>query len=82
MSQNTTPFEQQVFTVEERDRVQARILEIAHADRRIVAGALLGSLVLVARPTRLSCQQQPFAHCPSNLFGCRRKAHLSGLSAW
>ena len=37
-------FEQRIFTVAERDRVQARLLEIAHADRRIVAGALLGSL--------------------------------------
>ena len=37
-------FEQRLFTVEERNRIQARLLEIAHADSRIVAGALLGSL--------------------------------------
>jgi predicted nucleotidyltransferase len=39
-----TRFEQRVFTVEERNRIQTRLLEIAHADRRIEAGALLGSL--------------------------------------
>lgn len=39
-----TPFEQRFFTVEERNHVQARLLEIAHADPRIAAGALLGSL--------------------------------------
>ncbi|MCC6895486.1 MAG: nucleotidyltransferase domain-containing protein [Anaerolineae bacterium] len=44
MRQHKDAFESRLFTVEERDRIQARILEIAHADRRIVAGALLGSL--------------------------------------
>src|SRR5436190_5521071 len=44
MSQNQSRFEQRIFTVEERNRIQARLLEIAHADSRIVAGALLGSL--------------------------------------
>lgn len=41
---NPSRFEQRLFTVDERDRIQARILEIARGDRRIVAGALLGSL--------------------------------------
>src|SRR5689334_14202089 len=44
MSQNQSRFEQRLFTVEERDRIQARLLEIAQTDSRIVAGALLGSL--------------------------------------
>jgi hypothetical protein len=44
MSQNQNSFEQKLFTVEERNRIQARLLEIAHADSRMVAGALLGSL--------------------------------------
>jgi hypothetical protein len=35
-----------VFTVEERDRVRERILEIAAADPRVVAGAEIGSLAL------------------------------------
>lgn len=33
-----------VFTVAERDRMQARILEIARSDGQIVAGAVVGSL--------------------------------------
>jgi predicted nucleotidyltransferase len=33
-----------VFTVEERNRIYERILEIAHAEERIVAGAVVGSL--------------------------------------
>ena len=33
-----------VFTVEERDRIHERILEIAHGEERIVAGAVVGSL--------------------------------------
>jgi hypothetical protein len=33
-----------VFTVEERERVRDRLLEIAHADERIVAGAEIGAL--------------------------------------
>jgi hypothetical protein len=33
-----------VFTVEERDRVRARVLELAAADPRVVAGAAVGSL--------------------------------------
>lgn len=41
---NQSRFEHRLFTVEERNRIQARLLEIAEADSRIVAGALLGSL--------------------------------------
>ena len=33
-----------MFTVEERDRVRNRLLEMAHADARIVAGAEIGAL--------------------------------------
>lgn len=33
-----------VFTVDERNRIHDRILEIAHSDERIVAGAIVGSL--------------------------------------
>jgi hypothetical protein len=33
-----------MFTVDERDRVRARLLEIAHADARVVAGAEIGAL--------------------------------------
>jgi hypothetical protein len=33
-----------VFTVEQRDRVRARILEMAEADARVVAGAEIGAL--------------------------------------
>jgi hypothetical protein len=33
-----------VFTVEDRDRVRERLLEMAHADSRIVAGAEIGAL--------------------------------------
>ena len=33
-----------VFTVEERDRARDRVLELARADPRVVAGALMGSL--------------------------------------
>ena len=33
-----------MFTVEERERAQERILELAQADPRIVAGAAVGSL--------------------------------------
>lgn len=44
MSQNHSRFENQTFTVEERNRIQAHLLEFARADHRIVAGALLGSL--------------------------------------
>jgi hypothetical protein len=33
-----------VFSVEERDRVRDRVLELASADRRIVAGAAVGAL--------------------------------------
>ena len=35
-----------VFSVEERDRVRDRLLEMARADRRVVAGAMVGSLAL------------------------------------
>lgn len=44
MSNLESPFERRLFTTEERDSIQKRLLEIAHADSRIVAGALLGSL--------------------------------------
>lgn len=33
-----------VFTVDERDRVRDRVLELAAADERVVAGAVIGSL--------------------------------------
>ena len=33
-----------VFTVDERNRIRDRILEIANSDERIVAGAVVGSL--------------------------------------
>jgi predicted nucleotidyltransferase len=33
-----------VFTVEERNRIGDRILEVAHSDERIVSGAVVGSL--------------------------------------
>jgi predicted nucleotidyltransferase len=33
-----------VFTVNDRDRVRNRVLELASSDRRVVAGAVLGSL--------------------------------------
>ena len=33
-----------VFTIEERDRIRDRILAMARADRRIVAGAMIGSV--------------------------------------
>ena len=33
-----------VFTVDERNRIRDRILEVAHSDDRIVAGAVVGSL--------------------------------------
>jgi hypothetical protein len=39
-----SPFERRLFTPEERQSIQERILEIARADNHIVAGALLGSL--------------------------------------
>jgi predicted nucleotidyltransferase len=35
-----------VFTVEERNRISDRILEIARSDERIVAGAVVGSLAI------------------------------------
>jgi hypothetical protein len=33
-----------VFTVEERDRVRDRVLELASADARVVVGAVVGAL--------------------------------------
>jgi hypothetical protein len=36
-------FTRPVFTVEERDRIRERVLEMAHADARVVAGAEVGS---------------------------------------
>lgn len=33
-----------MFTIEERDRVRDRVLELASSDQRVVAGAVLGSL--------------------------------------
>jgi hypothetical protein len=44
MSNAESPFDRRLFTTEERQTIQERLLELAHADRRIVAGALLGSL--------------------------------------
>jgi hypothetical protein len=41
-------FERRLFTPEVRNQIQARLLEIAHADSRIVAGALIGSLAKTA----------------------------------
>jgi hypothetical protein len=35
-----------MFTVEERDRVRDRVLELASSDARVVAGAVVGSLAL------------------------------------
>jgi hypothetical protein len=35
-----------VFTVEDRDRARDRVLELAVADQRVVAGAMVGSLAL------------------------------------
>jgi hypothetical protein len=34
-----------LFTIEERDRVRERLLELAHADSRVVAGAAVGGTV-------------------------------------
>lgn len=45
---NESSFDRCSFTVEERQAIQARILELAHADSRIVAGALVGSLAKAA----------------------------------
>jgi hypothetical protein len=42
------PFERRSFTPDERQSIQERILELARADSRLVAGALLGSLSLGA----------------------------------
>jgi hypothetical protein len=41
-----SPFERRLFTIQERESIQERILAIARADNRIAAGALLGSLAL------------------------------------
>lgn len=41
-----TPFERRLFTPDERQSIQDRLLEFARADSRITAGALLGSLSL------------------------------------
>ncbi len=38
--------DRQVFSVEERDRVRERVLELASTDSRVVAGAVVGSLAL------------------------------------
>jgi len=35
-----------VFSVNERERVQGRVLQMAAADARVVAGAVVGSLAL------------------------------------
>ena len=34
-----------MFTLEERNRVRDRIIEVAKADPRIVSGAMVGSLI-------------------------------------
>lgn len=44
MNNVESPFEHALFTIEERESIKERILEFARADRRITAGALLGSL--------------------------------------
>ena len=44
MSNVESPFERRLFTTQERQIIRERLLEIARADGRIVAGALLGSL--------------------------------------
>ena len=38
--------ERRLFSVEERDRIRDRVLEMAASDKRIVAGAVVGSLAL------------------------------------
>src|SRR5258708_6147396 len=43
-SHNVSRFERHLFTVEERNGIYERLLEMAHADSRIVAGAVIGSL--------------------------------------
>jgi hypothetical protein len=44
MTNGENRFERRLFTTQERHHIQERLLQIAHADSRIVAGALLGSL--------------------------------------
>src|SRR5260221_8006832 len=43
-NQDADRFDGHLFTVEERNGVYERLLEMAHADARIVAGAVIGSL--------------------------------------
>lgn len=42
----TTPDGASLFTVEDRERARERVLELAAADERVVAGAVVGSLAL------------------------------------
>ena len=46
MSNELTTSEGRLFSVKERDRIRDRVLEFAAADKRIVAGAVVGSLAL------------------------------------
>ena len=46
VSNELTKSESRLFSVEERDRIRDRVLEIAASDKRIVAGAVVGSLAL------------------------------------
>lgn len=46
VSNELTRSEGRLFSVEERDRIRDRVLELAASDKRIVAGAVVGSLAL------------------------------------
>ena len=46
VSNELTRSEGRLFSVEERDRIRDRVLEMAASDNRIVAGAVVGSLAL------------------------------------
>ena len=46
VSNEVTTFEGRLFSVEERTRIRDRVLELAASDKRIVAGAVVGSMAL------------------------------------
>ena len=46
VSNELTKSEGRLFSAEERDRIRDRVLEMAASDKRIVAGAVVGSLAL------------------------------------
>ena len=46
VSHKLTESEGRLFSVEERDRIRDRVLEMAASDKRLVAGAVVGSLAL------------------------------------